>query len=174
MSASFSDPSELLGSASQFVPYGGSRKLRARYSCSSNSNAGFAELSPQYVMTGEQLYSALEKVSHVQRVAWKTSDAGPCYGNHYQDRAIRVYTSMNPYARPIEFKCTRNQHMLRDKDGNPFPFTVSVTFKDPPQELIPDAWRILDEVVRDKTVASQYFRAYMTESLNRHFGYKPA
>ena len=64
--------------------------------------------------------------------------------------------------------------MLRDKDGNPFPFTVSVTFKDPPQELIPDALRILDEVVRDKTVASQYFRAYMTESLNRHFGYKPA
>ena len=118
-------------------------------------------------MTGEQLYRALENVDGVQRVTWQTAKTGPSNSIHYQDWAILVYTSMN--SRPIEFECTRHQHMRCDKDGNPVPFTVTVMFRDPPRELIPEAWRILHAVVQGKALLPEHVHHYMTKSLEQHF-----
>lgn len=170
MSAPYSDASALPGSASNSANYAGSRRLKTRYEFYPNSTSGFAELSPDYLMTGEQLYEALENVAGVLRVTWQTAATGPSNAIHYQEQAILVYTcdsSMNPYARPIEFTVTRNQHMLGSA-SNSVPYTVTVMFRNPPRVLIAEAWRILRAVVQGKELLPEVVHQYMKKSLERH------
>ena len=46
----------------------------------------------------------------------------------------------------IEFETTRNDHMT----DQTCPYTVSVCFKEPPREFVPEAWRILLAVTKGK------------------------
>ena len=54
-------------SASTGRDYGGYRKLAQTFEYSENSNAGFVELSPDHVMTGQELFDARESTRAVNR-----------------------------------------------------------------------------------------------------------
>ena len=64
---------------------------------------------------------------------------------------------------PIEFELTRNRHM---KDPR-CPFTVTACFKEPTPDLIPEAWRILVEVVKGRELVPQHVAQYREKVLKR-------
>ena len=132
------------GSASS-APYPGSRTEKQRYEYTEASRAGFVELSPACVMTGNALFKALRKVSGVKEVCWNTpkSVQGNVRDGQYMEKSVLVFSSTcgaRCANRPMEFAITRNQHT-----GDPFaPFTVSVMFKDAPNGMHAEAWRIFN------------------------------
>ena len=96
-----------LGPASR-EPYGGSRREKERYQYSASSRAGFAELSPDWVMTGSQLFEALKQVVGVERVGWQTpkyAQGNPSASRCAQQNVL-VYSSLrgsNTANQSIEF-----------------------------------------------------------------------
>ena len=56
------------GSASLGGEYGGSRKEAQRFEYAENSTAGFVELSPAHVMSGEEFFNVLAAVPGVASV----------------------------------------------------------------------------------------------------------
>ena len=85
----------------------------------------------------------LEKVEGVVRVEWQTSKTWQRnVGDHYSERNLFVFSEMlgpGSASKPIEFELTRHQHT---KDPNIVP-TLTAMFKEPPNGLIGEAWRIL-------------------------------
>ena len=73
------------------------------------------------------------------KVEWQTS--GKPVGHHYCKQNLLVYSSTGPGSArsPIEFALTKFGH-LKDGGGKD---TVTAMFKDPPDGLIGEAWRIL-------------------------------
>ena len=61
------------GSASTEDPYEGSRRKQNRFEYSAKSSAGFVELHPKYVMSGKELFDALEATPEVERDEWQPS-----------------------------------------------------------------------------------------------------
>ena len=148
--------------------YAGSRKEKQRYEYSGTSRSGFAELSPAYVMTGQQLFDALQNVPGVARVHWHTSkrDQGNPSDNHYMQTNIMVYSKSGGSSSansPMEFEVTRNKH----SKAPDVPYTVTVMFKEPPAGLEAEAWRILRAVVKGKELLPDHVRNYMEKSLAR-------
>ena len=144
------------GSAST-GPYRGSRLLKQRYSYSAVSRSGFAELTPAHVMSPEKLSQALKNVPGVTRVVWQTSKTSQGnIGEHAQESNCFVYSADGDPRKPFEFEVTRNRHT---KDNNA-PLTVPV-FKDPPQGMDWEAWRILRAVVKGKKLLPEVVQQYM-------------
>ena len=78
------------------------------------------------------------------------------------ERNIIVETKMT-VKHPFEFELTRNKHMNEPK----CPFTVTAMFKEPTPELVPEAWRILLEVTKGKTLFPQHVVNYKDRVLER-------
>ena len=141
-SASHAEPKRLWG----HLGYGGSRRKNMRFEYAPNSTAGFAELHPDYVPTSEQFFQMLQQVPGVSEVKWQTSKTSQGnQGGHYMERNILVYSHLAHNA-AIEFELTRNNHM----NNAELPFTVTTCFKNPPWDLVPEAWRILRSVTGGK------------------------
>mgnify|MGYP003314441906 CR=1 FL=1 len=85
----------------------------------------------------------LEAVPGVERVEWQTTKTSQRnVGNHYVEQNLLVHTSIagpGSASSPIEFELTRNQHMSDPR----VKATLTAMFKDPPDGLIGEAWRIL-------------------------------
>ena len=54
----------------------------------------------------------------------------------------------------MEFELTRHNH-LGDATGR-LPYTISACFKQPPMELVPEAWRILLKACKGKELFSTH------------------
>ena len=92
----------------------------------------------------------LEDVPGVDCAEWQTSKTlQRNVGDHYCEHNLLVFSrTLGPgsASRPIEFELTRHQHM---KDPNVKP-TLTAMFKDPPDGLIAEAWRILLAATKGK------------------------
>ena len=167
-----SRPSHGPGSASlqgmpRHMQYGGSRGLAQRWEYDEGSGAGFVELHPRHTPTDEEFFKMLQQVSGVTHVEWqssKTSQNNISEGHHFK-RNILVQSRLGPESasHPLEFELTRNQHM-KDKR---LPFTVTACFKEPSPDLVPEAWRILTEVIKGKELAPLHFAQYRARVLDR-------
>ena len=64
-----------------------------RYEYSEASRAGFAELSPACIMTGQQLFNAISNVSGVKEVRWNTAKSaqGNVSAGHYMQKNVLVF-----------------------------------------------------------------------------------
>ena len=145
--------------------YDGSRKEAARWEYSEETGAGFAELHPDHTPTDEEFFNMLQQVPDVTHVEWnssKTSQGNPSK-NHHMERNILVTSSRGPgsASHPLEFELTRNQHM-KDKR---LPFTVTACFKEPSPDLVPEAWRILAEVVKGRELFPAHIARYRAKVL---------
>ena len=135
------------GSLDGDQPYGGSRRLKQRFEYRENSRSAFVELHRSWYPPkeeGPQEFKAwLEAVPGVERVEWQNGKASQrTVGDHYCEQNLLVYSNLaglGSASSPIEFELTRNQHM---KDPHVCP-TLTARFKDPPEGLIGEAWRIL-------------------------------
>ena len=135
------------GSLASREHYAGSRRPNQRYEYSIKSKAAFLELHQDWYPDkneGPQLFKELlEKVQGVDRVMWKTSKTSQGNeGNHYCERNLLVYSNMlgPAYVRkPMEFELTRHQHS-NDPEVKP---TLTAMFKEPPNGMVGEAWRIL-------------------------------
>ena len=151
------------------VRYGGSRLLKQRYQYSEKSRAGFVELRPGCEMTGNQLFDALGNVPGVQRVEWqkRKQAQGNASRNHDMQQNVIVFSKIRgseTMPRHMEFEVARHQH-TQAKD---VPYTTTVMFKDPPQYLHAEAWRILREVTKGKELLPDDVQKYMEQSIERH------
>ena len=79
------------------------------------------------------------------------------------ERNLLVYSKDGDPIRPFEFEVTRNQHMKDPAAPN----TVTAMFKDPPQNMDAEAWRILRAVVKGKKLLPEIVHQYMQDSLAR-------
>ena len=142
------------GSASHIV-YGGSRRRSQRFEYSIGSASAFVELSPAHTPTPLEFFHQLQAVPGVEKVEWQTTKASQGnIGDHYCEQNILVYSTLGgpgSASSPLEFELTRNNHM-KNKE---VPFTLTVMFKDPPQGMIPEAWRILRKVTAEKELFSE-------------------
>ena len=106
----------------------------------------------------------IEHVRGVEKVVWqtsKTSQNNP--GSHLSERSMLVYSSIRgpgSASRPIEIELTRHQHM-RGPRGQ---FTVTVIFKEPPEGLLGEAWRILLAATEGK----QLLPAHVQQHWKKH------
>ena len=66
------------GSASPGGEHGGSRQLAQRFEYSGNSKAGFVERAPTHVMTGQDMFTALQTVPEVEHVEWQLPKSARC------------------------------------------------------------------------------------------------
>ena len=160
--------SEGPGSASLtgHMAYGGSRQLATRWEYSESSGAGFAELHHDHTPTGADFFKMLQQVPGVTHVQWHISKTEPGnVGDHYMERNILVTSSLGPgsASQPFEFELTRNHHM-KDKR---LPFTVTACFKEPSPDMIPEAWRILTEVIKGKELWPRHVGQYRAKALKR-------
>ena len=140
------------GSQGDDASYGGSRRQKQRFEYASKTKAAFVELHPLFMPTPEEFKKHFEAVPGVTKVDWQTSKASQGnVGNHYCERNLLVYSSTGPgsASSPIEFELTRNQH-VKDRKVKP---TVTAMFKDPPEGLIGEAWRILLGATTDTPLA---------------------
>ena len=147
------------------MAYDGSRKEAARWEYSEETGAAFAELHPDHTPTDEEFFKMLQQVPGVTHVEWntsKTSQGNPSK-NHHMERNILVTSSRGPgsASHPLEFELTRNQHM-KDKR---LPFTVTACFKEPSPDLVPEAWRILAEVVKGRELFPAHVARYRAKVL---------
>ena len=146
------------------MQYGGSRCQKHRWTYSEGSGAGFCELHRDFVLTGEEFFAMLASVPGVERVEWHTSKTSQGNaGNHYMEHNILVTSRMGPgsASQQVEFELTWNNHM----HNTTFSFTVTACFKEPTVSLIPEAWRILSEVVKGKELFPVHFGSYMADVL---------
>jgi hypothetical protein len=140
--------------------------MKQRYEYSEESGAGFVELSPQHVLTAEQLHDHLKKLPGVHEVRWqptKTSQGNA--GDHYSEQNLLVFPT-SAKSSGLEFEVTRHQHM-KDKR---VPMTVTVCFKEPPRDLIGEAWRILRGVTSGKELLPDHVEMYHRKCLQRSMG----
>ena len=149
------------------MAYGGSRQEAVRWEYSKGAGAGFAELHKDHIPTGEDFFQMLQQVPGVTHVEWntsKTSQGNPS-DSHYMERNIFVTSSLGPgsASHPFEFELTRHRHM---KDTR-LPFTVSACFKEPSPDMVPEAWRILTEVIKGKEFAPLHVAQYRAKVLER-------
>ena len=149
------------------MAYGGSRKESASWEYSPGAGAGFAELMVGFKPTGQEFFEMLQQVRGVTQVWWQTSkkDQGNDSKSHYLDRNMLVTSSLAPgsASNPFEFELTRNDHM---KDPN-LPFTVTACFKEPSPDLLPEAWRILTEVITGKELWPSHVVKYRRQVLTK-------
>ena len=148
------------------MAYGGSRSLAQRWEYSEGSGAGFVELHPRHTPTDEEFFKMLQQVSGVTHVEWqssKTSQNNISKKGHHFGRNILVQSRLGPESasHPLEFELTRNQHM---KDRR-HPFTVTACFKEPSPDLVPEAWRILAEVVKGRELFPAHVARYRAKVL---------
>ena len=113
----------------------------------------------------EEFFKMLQQVPGVTHVEWntsKTSQGNPSK-NHHMERNILVTSSLGPgsASHPLEFELTWNQHM-KDKR---LPFTVTACFKEPSPDLVPEAWRILAEVVKGRELFPAHVARYRAKVL---------
>ena len=129
--------------------YAGSRRLQQRYEYSDNSRAAFVECIPSWQPTPEKFKSILEHVRGVEKVVWQISKtAQNNSGSHYSERNMFVYSLIEgpgSASRPVEFELTRHQHMRGPRGKS----TVTAMFKEPPEGLLGEAWRILLTATKD-------------------------
>ena len=86
----------------------------------------------------------------MEDVEWQsTKSSQGNVGSHHMERNIKVYSALCGQGRFLEFEVTRNNHMVSEK----VPYTVSVCFKGPQPDLVPEAWRILCAVTEGKAVS---------------------
>ena len=148
----------------KYMTYGGSGAVPNRWEYAPGSGAGSAELDKGHVPSGEEFFKMLKEVVGVTKVKWntrKTSQGN--IGDHYMERNILVTSSLGPgsASHPFEFELTRHAHM---KDSN-IPFTVTAMFKEPSPDVVPEAWRILCEVVKGKEFAPVHVENYCQKVL---------
>ena len=171
-----SSASPLAGPA--HVYYGGSRRFASRYRYSNpNSLSGFAELEPNHILTPEMLYSLLEKCDLVEKLEWQSTkisqeNIGELEPNirvfpKAEHQAQGIGSAMPEDKRFIKFQVTRYNHM---SDLAPCPKTVTITFKDPPEHLVPNAWAILRFVCRGKELFPGRVHEWMVDALRRYSG----
>ena len=110
------------------------------------------EIIPDDVIPGEQCFDLPKQVPGVTDVRWQTSKSSQMYDGRLPDVRWHILVTnelgtneLGPSSanNPFEFVLTRNDHM---KDRR-LPFTVTACFKEPSPDLVPEAWRILQEVV---------------------------
>ena len=160
------------GSQGDDAPYGGSRRLKQRFEYGPKSKAAFVELHPSFMPTPEEFKAHLEAVPGVTKVDWQTSKPSQGnVGNHYCEHNLLVYSSTGPgsASSPIEFELTRNQH-VKDQRVKP---TVTAMFKDPPEGLVGEAWRILLGATRDKLLLPAHARQYRKKHVLKWEGEEP-
>ena len=103
---------------------------------------------------------------------WQTSKPSQGnVGNHYCQQNLLVYSSTGPgsASSPIEFELTRNQH-VKDQRVKP---TVTAMFKDPPEGLIGEAWRILLGATKDKLLLPEHAWQYRKKHVLKWEGEEP-
>ena len=160
------------GSQGCDAPYGGSRRVKQRFEYGPDSKAAFVELHPSFMPTPEEFKAHLEAVPGVTKVDWQTSKRSQGnVGNHYCEHNLLVYSSTGPGSAspPIEFELTRNQH-VKDHWVKP---TVTAMFKDPPEGLIGEAWRILLGATTDKLLLPEHARQYRKKHVLKWEGEEP-
>ena len=160
------------GSQGGDASYGGSRSVKQRFEYSRESKAAFVELHPSFMPTPEEFKAHLEAVPGVTKVDWQTSKRSQGnVGNHYCEHNLLVYSSTGPGSAspPIEFELTRNQH-VKDQRVKP---TVTAMFKDPPEGLIGEAWRILLGATTDKLLLPEHARQYRKKHVLKWEGVEP-
>ena len=144
--------------------------MSQRFEYAENSNAGFVELSPAHPWGSQDLWEALKKVAGVRDVAWQSSKSSQQnFGSHHMEQNIKVYSELCGKGRFLEFEVTRNQHMSSDK----VPYAVSVCFKGPQPDLVPEAWRILCAVTEGKELFPDHVARYKQKQLGRFLGRVP-
>ena len=91
------------------------------------------------------------------KVEWQTSRT-PLLGHHYSKQHLLVYSSTGPGSArpPIEFVLTHFGHR-RDRGGND---TVTAMFRDPPDGLLGEAWRILLAATTGKLLLPDWAQQY--------------
>ena len=159
------------GSLASRELYAGSRRENQRYEYSIKSKAAFVELHQGWYphqSEGPQLFKELlEKVEGVGRVRWNTSKTSQGNkGNHYCKRNLFVYSQMLGPAyvhKPIEFELTRHQH-TDDPKVKP---TLTAMFKDPPNGMVGEAWRILLLATKGKQLLPVHAQDYCARHLAR-------
>ena len=151
----------------EHMQYGGSRGLAQRYEYDEGSGAGFVELHPRHKPTGQEFFKMLQEVSGVTHVEWQSSKTSQnnISEEHYMERNILVQSELQPESvrHPMEFELTRNQHM-KDKR---LPITITACFKEPSPDLVPEAWRILAEVVKGRELFPVHVAQYRAKVLHR-------
>ena len=109
----------------------------------------------------------LEKVEGVDRVEWQTSKTWQRNeGNHYCERNLLVYSKMLGAGydhKPMEFELTRHQH-TDDPKVKP---TLTAMFKDPPNGMVGEAWRILLLATKGKQLLPVHAQDYCARHLAR-------
>ena len=140
------------------------RRVKHRFEFGEHSRSGFVELEPSFYPPREQgpdLFKALlEGVPGVERVEWQAAKASQGnVGNHYCEHNLLVYSNIvGPgfASPPIEFELTLN--------GQP---TMTAMFKDPPEGLIGEAWRILLEATDGFQLLPGLVRDYRRRHVTR-------
>ena len=159
------------------LPYGGSRRSECRFEYSPNSGSGFVELHPSWYPPkeeGPQEFKAwLEAVPGVERVEWQKGKASQrTVGDHYCEQNLLVYSNIagpGSASPPIEFELTRNQHMTDPHVKR----TLTAMFKDPPEGLIAEAWRILLAATKDKQLLPEHVQDYYRRHVARWESHAP-
>ena len=146
-------------------PYHGSRKESSRYEPAKGSLAGFVELRADYGFTPQEFLEALCRVEYVCGAAWvKALKNLNGFENSVMEGRIQVMprTSSSHQDSPcIEFELTRFGHM----PSPPAPNTMTVWFREPPQDLHAVAWLILYAVTAGRQLEPEYVWKYATDVL---------
>ena len=157
----------LFDQAVSHIWYGGSRRMEQSYEYQESSYVGFVELSPKHIPRPEDLIEWLRDVRGVERVEWHNTKASQGnVGDHYSERNFLVYASLGgpgSASTRMEFELTRYKHMKNDQ----VPHTVTVCFKQPIVDLVPEAWRILAAITDGKEVFPELAAAYREKSLKK-------
>ena len=160
------------GSCDDHVLYGGSRRLKHRYEYGVNSKAALVECHPSFLSTPAEFTSLLEDVPGVAKVVWQTTKTSQKnIGRHYSEQNLLVYSSIGPGSAspPIEFELTRSQHLLSRRAMA----TVTIMFKDPPEGLLGEAWRILLAATKDQLLLPQHVQQYWRRHVAKWEGGEP-
>ena len=160
------------GSQGDHVLYGGSRRLKQRFEYSPNSKSAFVECIPSFMPTPGEFKALLEKVPGVKKVEWQTTmTSQKNAGKHYCEQNLLVYSSTGPGSAspPVEFELTRNQHMADTRATS----TVTAMFKDPPEGLIGEAWRILLAATKGKLLLPGHVHQYWKKHVAKWEGEEP-
>ena len=129
------------------------------------------ELSPLYPWKEEALYRALEQVDGVNKLEWHKPERSEGKSrNYWSEWTILVWSQLGPGSasseEPMEFEVTRYNHMVTGERN----FTVTVCFKEPPHDLVAEAWRILMAVTAGKELFPSVAKKYMEKKLAKWRG----
>ena len=139
-----------------------------------DARAGFAELTPVYVPTVEQVKLWLENTPGVREASripeqvklWLENTPGVREVSRIRPRShlqdLLVYSTKSEI--PIQFVLTRDNHM---KSGVYVPLTFAIMFKAPPCGLVKEAWRILMHITKGKQLIPEIVLATSHLKINR-------